>query len=376
MNWKRLPPNAIALITGFLLLVFNLVFSAQPSLAHWADLSTAEIVVETQSVHLTLTLPADLLKTLPPKPAIAAPGLNAPVTDAPGVAASGAESQDLIPAYLRLTNQGQPPIQVTVNPITVMTNAPQSTISAATHRSYQVTYRWDTPIQDLKVDYQLFPPGVKTAQCLATITQGDRFQQYVFTPQRAQFTLDSTTVWQQVYEFLVLGVEHILTGYDHILFVISVILTQQRLRDLFKVVTAFTVAHSFTLALSTLNIITLPAVWVESAIALSIVYMAYRNLRSGGFSHRNLLTFGFGLLHGLGFASILRGVELTPQRLLVSLASFNLGVELGQLAIVTVVVVLLRQVQRMGWHQGIVKWSSLGIMAVGSYWFVQRAFGL
>jgi hydrogenase/urease accessory protein HupE len=365
-------------MTGFLFLLFNLVFNAQPSVAHWADLSTAEMVVETQSVSVTLTLPADLLKALPPRSAVATPnpGPNSQTTDSPDISSSEADPQTLIPAYLRLTSQGQPPIQVTVTPLEVTTNAPQSTLSAMPHRSYQVTYRWDNPIQVLKVDYQLFPPGVKTVQCLATITQGDRFHQYVFTPQRLQFTLDSTTVWQQVSEFLVLGVEHILTGYDHILFVISVILTQQRLRDLFKVVTAFTIAHSLTLALSTLNIVTLPTVWVESAIALSIVYMAYRNLRSGGFGHRNLLTFGFGLFHGLGFASILRGVELTPQRLVVSLASFNLGVELGQLAIVAMATLLLRQLQRMGWHNGIVKGSSLGIMAVGSYWFVQRAFGI
>lgn len=352
-------------MAGFLVLLLNFSFSAQPSLAHWADLSTAEMVVETQSVHLTLTLPADLLKTLPPKTLSNA---TDPV--------QSPNPQILIPDYLQLTNGGQPPTEVRVTPLTTVNPDPQSTISATTHRSYSVTYRWAKPIQSLRIDYQLFPPKIKTSQCLATITQGDRLQQVVFTPERSQFSLNSATVWQQVYEFVVLGVEHILTGYDHILFVISVILTQQRLRDLVKVVTAFTVAHSLTLALSTLNIFSLPSIWVESAIALSIVYMAVMNLRSGGLKHRGWLTFGFGLLHGLGFASILRGIELTPQSLVMSLASFNVGVEIGQLAVVVLVVIVLRQFQRVGRREKVVKWTSLAIIGMSSYWFVQRAFGL
>jgi hydrogenase/urease accessory protein HupE len=358
--WKRFTLIMVAAATCFCLtLVAGL--TAQPGLAHWADLSTAEIDVADRTVHLTLALPTELLTTLDS----AALGDN-----------RNPDPPKIIPAHLRMTNLGQAPDQVTVVALASDIGSTQSAISGTTHRSYDVNYIWSTPIQSLKIEYGLFAPGVSTAQCVATIMQGDRTQQFVFTPQRPNFALSTQNVWQQSSNFVLLGIEHILSGYDHILFVVSVILTRQQLRDLIKTVTAFTVAHSFTLALSVLNIVTLPSVFVESAIALSIIYMAYANLRQDSSKHRSILTFGFGLLHGLGFASILRGIDLAPQDLILSLASFNIGVEVGQLAIVVFVLMLLRQLERLGWSQRFIKGASLMIIGIGSYWFVQRAFGI
>ncbi len=357
--WKRLALLIVALTTALCLLLMA-GLTAQPSLAHWADLSTAEIDVADRTVHLTLTLPSELLTTLD----------SAAMEDK-----RNPDPKQIIPAHLRMTNMGQAPNEVTAIALASEVKTAQSAISGTTHRTYDINYTWTSPIQSLKIEYRLFPPGVSTAQCVATITQGDLVQQFVFMPQRPNFALTTQTIWQRSYHFVHLGIEHILSGYDHILFIVSSILTQQKLRDLLKTVTAFTVAHSFTLALSVLNIVTLPSAFVESAIALSIVYMAYANLKQSGFIHRTVLTFGFGFLHGLGFASILRGIELAPQELILSLASFNIGVEVGQLLIVVLVVVLLRQLEYLGWNQKVIKWSSLMIIAIGSYWFVQRAFG-
>jgi hypothetical protein len=169
--------------------------------------------------------------------------------------------------------------------------------------------------------------------------------------------------WQNAASFLALGVQHIFTGYDHVLFLIALMLVaplracasdsrgsaaspraplaaggrpspRAGLRHLLAVVTAFTVAHSVTLALSALELLALPPRVVEPAIALTIIYVAVENALARAPRWRWLLTFGFGLVHGFGFAHVLREVGLPQVGLLRSLAAFNLGVELGQLAVV------------------------------------------
>jgi hypothetical protein len=162
------------------------------------------------------------------------------------------------------------------------------------------------------------------------------------------------SVWAAAKRFLRLGVEHIFTGYDHIAFLLALLLLGGRFLDLVKIVTSFTIAHSVTLALAALGILHPPARAVEALIAASIVAVAAENLWvlrggpgatarvTGALGHRWRLTFAFGLVHGFGFASALQELHLPRSALVAGLVSFNLGVEVGQVAIVALAFPILR----------------------------------
>ncbi len=177
-------------------------------------------------------------------------------------------------------------------------------------------------------------------------------------------------------EFVLLGIEHILTGWDHLLFLAALLIVSRSLGDALKIITCFTLAHSLTLALATLNIVSLPSRVVEPLIAASIVYVAVENLvRRGEPRGRWLLTLSFGLVHGLGFASVLRemGIGANGGGVLLPLFSFNLGVELGQLAVAAVALPLILRLRTNPVWAG--RWapacSALVAMA-GAYWLVER----
>ena len=139
---------------------------------------------------------------------------------------------------------------------------------------------------------------------------------------------------QQAWQFFVLGFEHILIGYDHLLFLFALLVVCIKLRSLVLIVTAFTVAHSLTLALAYFKIVELPAAIVESAIALSIVFVAVENCLLVHPKKRWLMTFLLGLIHGLGFAGVLRELAIPTSNRILSLLTFNLGVEIGQILLV------------------------------------------
>jgi hydrogenase/urease accessory protein HupE len=142
------------------------------------------------------------------------------------------------------------------------------------------------------------------------------------------------SLWQTLWRYFLSGVEHIAIGYDHIAFLFAVIVLGRRFWPLFAVITAFTVAHSITLSLAVLEVMTLPSRLVEIAIAASIVYVAAENFFVKDLRRRWWITFAFGLIHGFGFASVLRDYGLPQDRVVPVLAAFNVGVEAGQLLIV------------------------------------------
>ncbi len=196
----------------------------------------------------------------------------------------------------------------------------------------------------------------------------------MFTPESTIFTLTEESPWQQQFaSFLKLGIEHIFTGYDHILFLIALLLPGGKLPELLKIITAFTIAHSLTLSLAALNIITLPTALVESLIALSIIYVAVENLWHKQFRHRGWITFAFGLVHGLGFANILQELTGSQGNLVLSLASFNLGVELGQVAIVLIAFLWLRVLHKYTWFITVRRGFCFSMILIGAIWFTERA---
>jgi len=187
------------------------------------------------------------------------------------------------------------------------------------------------------------------------------------------------TFWDTARTYLVLGVEHILGGIDHLLFVLALLLCVSSTRTLLAAVTAFTVAHSITLALATIGMVHVPGPPVEAFISLSIVFLATEivHARAGrpGLTHRHPWTvaFVFGLIHGLGFASALRDVGLPEDRIPLALLQFNVGVELGQLAFVLACVVAIRLFRALAKPP---EWAwrvpAYGIGAVAAFWTIQR----
>lgn len=178
-----------------------------------------------------------------------------------------------------------------------------------------------------------------------------------------------------LFGFVWLGVQHILTGYDHLLFLLALLITSRDLRSVASIVTCFTVAHSITLALATLNIVHLPSRPVEIVIALSIVYVALENLffRDRQPKLRWLLTICFGLVHGFGFAGVLGdlGIDGSAREVLPPLLSFNMGVELGQLAIAATLTPVLWKLRE---RPRFVPAISCLVAAAGAYWIIERAF--
>jgi hydrogenase/urease accessory protein HupE len=176
--------------------------------------------------------------------------------------------------------------------------------------------------------------------------------------------------------FFVLGIEHILTGYDHLLFLLALLIGGGSAWALVKIVTAFTLAHSLTLTAAALDLVVLPGRLVESAIALSIAYVAIENLfvREGRRSKRWWVALVFGLVHGFGFSAVLKDLGLPPNGLAWSLLLFNLGVEAGQALVIAAAMPLLIGLQRAAWRQHALAVMSWAVLAVGVVLFVERAF--
>lgn len=190
----------------------------------------------------------------------------------------------------------------------------------------------------------------------------------------------SRSVFRMIGDFVSIGFTHILPkGLDHILFVVGIFLLSIKVRPILMQVTAFTVAHTITLGLGTAGYVNLPTSIVEPLIAASIVYVAIENIWRATLSPwRPVVVFCFGLLHGLGFAGILREFKIPDDDFVLGLLSFNVGVELGQLTIITICFLLVGiWFGNKPWYrQRIVIPGSVIIAIVGAFWFIQRTTGL
>ena len=206
--------------------------------------------------------------------------------------------------------------------------------------------------------------------------------------------LGSSNLGQQIATYLREGVWHIWMGLDHILFLLCLLLPAARRQgqgaqepsprsapvwiEVVQVVTAFTVAHSITLSLAALGILSFPARLVESAIAASVVFAALNNIRPMVTRRLWLIAFGFGLVHGLGFASVLADLALPRHTLLLALLGFNLGVEVGQLVLVGLFFGMVWALRRLDvtWPQWATPLPACVIAIIAAIWFIERAFGV
>lgn len=183
------------------------------------------------------------------------------------------------------------------------------------------------------------------------------------------------TTAELMWKFLKAGVEHIVTGYDHLCFLFALILWATRIWPVIKIVTAFTISHSITLSLAALNIVTLPSTLVEALIAGSIIFVAVENFFSRDVDNRWRNTFLFGFIHGFGFASALTEMGVPQGGVVPALAAFNIGVELGQIAIVfaAMPVLFLIDKQTGGKRSEKLVYALSALIAVaGVYWLIER----
>jgi HupE/UreJ protein len=217
----------------------------------------------------------------------------------------------------------------------------------------------------------------------------------IFSPseRRQRFELQHPSRWRQFLEYVRHGVWHIWIGFDHVLFLLSLLLPavlvmrdggwdvatsfRAAFWEVLKIVTAFTLAHSITLTLAATGVATLPSRLVESAIAASVVLAAFNNVFPVLGRRRWLAAFGFGLIHGFGFAGVLRDLGLPQATLLLALVGFNLGVELGQIAVVGVFLPLAYALRRTWFYQRLTLVAgSAAIIVLAATWLVERAFNL
>ncbi len=260
------------------------------------------------------------------------------------------------------------------------TACPLSLVDSAPLPNEAVRFRLEGTCPDtppVRVTVRL---GVLTAvdgQNLATIRVGDLLVEHVFTRTDTQVEVGTATagVAATFRRFFLLGVAHIATGYDHILFLLALLLVGGGLRGLVAIVTAFTIAHSVTLSLAVLDVVRLPSRLVESAIALSIAWVALENILIERSRGRWRIAFAFGLMHGFGFASILREMQLPRAGLVASLVAFNLGVEAGQLVVVTLAYPIVVAIERSPRRRELVAVASGAILVMALWWFCERTFG-
>ncbi|WP_420476646.1 HupE/UreJ family protein [Noviherbaspirillum sp. ST9] len=217
----------------------------------------------------------------------------------------------------------------------------------------------------------------------------------IFSPEKAtqDFTLAARSKWTQFADYVQEGIWHIWIGFDHILFLLALLLPAVAMRarhgwqavdafrpafwNVFKIVTSFTVAHSITLSLATLGLVSLPSRLVESVIAASVVVAALNNVFPIFSERRWAMAFAFGLVHGFGFASVLADLGLPSDALILALVGFNAGVELGQLAIVAVFLPLAYGLRRtLLYRRAILLGGSLLIALLAGVWFVERAWDM
>jgi hypothetical protein len=248
--------------------------------------------------------------------------------------------------------------------------------------------------QDLSVHYQLFADIDAQHRGLLNITAGTLTRSAVLGGEQSQLALSLAApgAWQQFADYLRHGVWHIWIGFDHILFLVSLLLpavlvwrapgwrhvTQFRTAalDVLKIVSAFTLAHSITLSLAALGIVSLPSRWVESAIAASVAVAALNNLVPLVQGKRWLAAFVFGLVHGFGFASVLADLGLPRGQLALALVGFNVGVEVGQVAIVALLLPLAYALRASWLYRLVLTGGSSLIMLTALVWLGERAFDL
>lgn len=356
---SRWPASSITLAFDLALVLAGVSLIAPPADAHVGDATAyAAITVSGRVVRYSLTLTGiptgPLAERLRP-PASGAPADYAPVADA-------------IAQHIQLTSDAGP------------CRAGRSLVTPPSASVFNLTVVVDfacpEPVRTLEIVDNLFGVMGDDLHTLARIETRHGTQQFVFATENreARIVIDDTPPpTRGAGSLLVLGLEQFITGYDHLLFILALMICGGTLRQLLLIAIAFTIAHSITLALAVTGLVTLPVRLIQSLLALSIAYVAAENLmpRLAVF-RRWIVSFAFGLVHGFGFAEVLRVMELPAANLPVSLLSFNVGIELGQAAVLLCAFPLARWLSRQPSDAPAVTAISGVILVAGLGLFLER----
>ncbi|WP_314587991.1 HupE/UreJ family protein [Paenibacillus terrigena] len=240
---------------------------------------------------------------------------------------------------------------------------------------FQLRFTADEEIDQFNLHYNfLFDDIAPGHTSMLLVNSGEFSHQGILAEDSRDIHLDlpRSNVGFLLWNYFVLGIHHILTGYDHLLFLLSLVLIVSRFNEALKIVTAFTIAHSITLFLVASDRIHVISYWVEASIALSICYVAVENLFVQKAKWRWILTALFGLIHGMGFAGALAETGLPKRNLVGTLLSFNLGVETGQLMVLCLLLPLLIWLRRFPWYRKMMISTSCLIFILAFYWLIQR----
>jgi len=382
-------------LVGLFLYVISTV-----SFAHVAGVTDTGISINADSISLVYTLPSDNINEF---------------TDL-----QKNKLEQTITEGFSVVNKvdGQPQA---CNGQLISTNKLENILSEQFH----ILYRCNEPLEDISISYSLLFSKDREHKNHVRLSIAGRSKSYLYTAtnsthlipvkkllagwgvvlnpyKKMQSTNASAQSQNSVSEthfselllqsthYVMIGVEHILLGYDHVLFLIGLLLLPLSFRSIVIIATSFTLAHSITLALSVLEIFTLPAPYVEAVIALSIVYVAIENIRVlkqkkstsstnnialAPWQRRTAITFLFGLLHGFGFSYVLKEIGL-GDHIVGSLLFFNVGVEIGQLVIIAVCFPLLWYAFRKAWGAKLAITLSVLVGLMGLFWLIERVYSL
>ena len=297
-----------------------------------------------------------------------------------------------------ITNYAFTRLQITGDSAKCTSNLPDHLVDHHTDGAYAVLQFLVTcpeTVNIFEIEYSLLFDLDPLHRGLLQVAYNEQIQTGIFSPeqQTIHLNLNKSSPWHEFIQFGREGVWHIWIGYDHILFLISLLLPsvllwkagrwhpQQSFRlalwEVLKIVTAFTLAHSITLSLAVLGFVSLPTRWVESVIAASVLIVALHNLYPVIQTRLWVMTFIFGLVHGLGFASVLIDLGLPGKSLALALAGFNVGVEIGQVVIVSIFTPLAFLVRGSWFYQRFVlNFGSLMIAFVALIWLIERSMNL
>ena len=340
---------------------FALVFVGSALGHSGGSTAYAEVTVDGQTVRYTLSLPVDASDRTNPDPLSTE---RSPLRDYEPLAR-------MVARQVTVVANGRPCAAL---PGVVQPPTPDRAIIQIV-----VHYACAAPVRMLSLRDELFAAG-RDHHTITKIEWPGGSQQIIFEPDRTEAELSlphgaaSSGSVSGARPFFLLGFEHILVGFDHILFLLVLVLRGGSIKSLLMIVTAFTIAHSITLGLAVLGVVRLPTQLIEPLIALSIAYVAFENIvATHSPSRRWLASFLFGLVHGFGFAGALIELGLPSSALASSLLFFNLGVEAGQAIIVAVLFPVLLTLSRLPGERRAVKFISVAVLTTALALFAQRA---
>jgi len=346
------------------LISFLFLFAyAQISFAHDPGLSSAEVILNEKGVDISLTFALQDTESFAPMDNDG----DAEVTDVEREAAKP-EVASLLAKELDVTLNNQ-----NVKPVDA------GNVFFDKQNNAHISFHYEPAATSLKMQLLFLnklPDGHKQVVTIKDAT-GKSLREKMLTQQdnSLELNLAAGEKSSMFKEFFELGVEHILTGYDHLLFLFALLIVTHRFWSAFGIITFFTIAHSITLALAGMNLVTIPSTIVEPLIAASIVYVGLENLIRKEPKGRKYLTFSFGLIHGFGFAAVLQEMNITSieSGILVPLFSFNLGVETGQLIVTALALPVIWWLHTKPLvEKYFVPVCSTIVCLAGGYWLLER----